>query len=287
MAVAYNCLTLEKRFHMDTILVPVDFSPTSNNATRFAALLAKSLNAKILLFHAYMLPTPVIDMPYVMTNIDEVQKENEAAIKKEAEQLHLETGVETEWLVRIGIPSDEAKSLTEDRAITAIVMGMSGAGEIDKIIGSTTLNVVRKVRVPVLVVPQDAVFTSISHITYASDFSYTSNAAMFRFLKAICQQFRSKLHVVHVTKEQGVLRSNQKAFAGLQENLPGVAQDFETVADESVTHGISTYLETNHSDLLVMVAHKHGFFDRLFSRSRTASMAYETKIPLLVLQDKS
>lgn len=272
---------------MDTILVPVDFSAPSNNATRFAAALGQSLGAKVLLLHAYMLPTPVIDMPYVMTNIDEVQKENEALIRKEAEQLHHATGVETEWLVRIGIPSDETKLVTEEKSISLIVMGISGAGEIDKIIGSTTLNVVRKVKTPVLVIPQEAVFNSIAHITYASDFNYAANPGMFKLLNSICQRFNSKLHVVHVTKDASDKTAKTKAFTSLQEQLPGTGQDFETVADDSVTHGISTYLETHTSDLLVMVAHKHGFFERLFSRSRTASMAYETKIPLLVLQDKS
>jgi nucleotide-binding universal stress UspA family protein len=272
---------------MDTILVPVDFSPISSTASRYAAELAKLFKAKILLFHAYMLPTPVTDMPYIMTTVDEVQKENEAMIRKEAEKLHGEFGIETEWLVRIGIPSDETKVLTEERAISLIVLGMRGAGGIDKIIGSTTTNVVRKVRTPALIVPHDAVFSTFSNITYASDFSYTTSSSLFTVLKEFCDAFKSRLHVIHVSKDAAEQSAGREtALQNLKSHFPGIDQEFVTVPDPSVVHGINTYLQTHSSDLLVMVAHKHGFFDRLFSKSRTASMAYETRIPLLVLQDK-
>ena len=46
------------------------------------------------------------------------------------------------------------------------------------------------------------------------------------------------------------------------------------------------YLQTHPGQLLVMTAHKHNFFERVFSRSQTTAMAYETHIPLLILQDK-
>ncbi len=54
-------------------------------------------------------------------------------------------------------------------------MGMKGAGGLDKIIGSTTINVSRKVKTPVLVIPHDATYTPIKHITYASDFTYKTS----------------------------------------------------------------------------------------------------------------
>src|SRR5688500_11169393 len=107
-------------------------------------MLAKSFHGKLILFHPYMLPTPLTVLSYVRVTVDDHQKENELMIKKEAEHLNNEYGVETEWLVRIGIPSDEIKALTEERPIDLVVMGMKGVGGLDKIIGSTTTNCLRK-----------------------------------------------------------------------------------------------------------------------------------------------
>ena len=51
--------------------------------------------------------------------------------------------------------------------------------------------------------------------------------------------------------------------------------------------GVIEYMATHASELLVMVEHKHSFLERLFSRDHTTAMAYETKTPLLILQDKN
>ena len=58
---------------MNTILVPVDFSPASRNASIYAAELAKLFNSRLLLFHAYMLPTPISEVPYAMITVDNLQ----------------------------------------------------------------------------------------------------------------------------------------------------------------------------------------------------------------------
>src|SRR5688572_19902745 len=118
---------------MQTIVVPTDFSPEARNAGFYAAELAKIFSARLVLFHAYMLPTPVSEVPYVMITVDELQKENEILLKKEVDHLTQTYGVETEGIVRIGIPSDEIRALSEDLAIDLVVMGMKGAGGIDKI----------------------------------------------------------------------------------------------------------------------------------------------------------
>jgi len=58
---------------MHTILLAVDFSPASRNAAVFAAELAQLLRTKLLLFHAYMLPTPISEVPYAMVTVDNLQ----------------------------------------------------------------------------------------------------------------------------------------------------------------------------------------------------------------------
>lgn len=270
---------------MQAILVPVDFSPVSRNAAVYAAELARVFNARLLLFHAYMLPTPVSEVPYVMVTADEVQQENEAFLQKEADHLHSTYGIQVDTLVRIGIASDEIREITKDQPIDLIVMGMKGAGGLDKIVGSTTTNVIRKVKIPVLIIPHDAGYKPVQHITYASDFSYKTNNSLFSPLLEIAKTMGAKVHILHVQKEVVKMdelvgrKSTERAFSNHY-------HEFVNVTDQSVTHGINEYLQHHTSELLVMVAHTHTFFERIFSKSRTTAMAYETKIPLLVLQDK-
>lgn len=183
---------------MQNILVPVDFSPVSRNAAIYAAELAKKFNAKLTLFHAYMLPTPVSEVPYVMVTADEMQKENEAFVKKEADQLHDTYKIEVEWLVLIGIASDEIKLLANERNADLIVMGMKGAGGLDKIIGSTTTNVIRKLKVPVLVIPEKATYQPVNHITYAYDLNDPSGVGLFQPLLDLAAGYQSRFSLLHI-----------------------------------------------------------------------------------------
>ena len=272
---------------MHTILIPTDFSLEAQNAARYAAELAKIFNSKLILFHVYTLPTSISEVPYVIITVDELQKENETMMRKVAEQLTEEFQIEPEWLVRIGTPSDEIKQLAEEKAISLIVMGMKGMGGIDQLIGSTTVNLLRKVKAPVLVIPKEAVFQPLKQITFGSDYNFYVNLHSFKPLVVLAKKFNSNIQIVHVQKTE----SSSSVMAEMEwkrtaENmLAGIAHSFITVTDDKIKHGLPEYIETHDTELLVMLTHQHSFLERLFNRSQTASMAYSTKIPLLVLHD--
>jgi nucleotide-binding universal stress UspA family protein len=271
---------------MQVILVPIDFSPQSRNAAAHAAMLAKSFHGKLLLFHAYMLPTPVSEVPYVMVTVDDLQKDNEQLIKKEAEYLNNQFGVEVEWLVRIGIPSDEIKALTEERRIDLVVMGMKGVGGLDKLIGSTTTNCLRKLKTPVLIIPQDANFAEYKHITYATDFHNELLTRSFDPLVKIARQFSSNISIVYIHRDSDRSDVNETDWRKNMTNIfPDINYSFVKIEDDSVKHGLTEFIESSGTDLLVMLTHRHNFFERLFNRSQTTTMAYETRVPLLVLHD--
>jgi nucleotide-binding universal stress UspA family protein len=273
---------------MQTIVVPTDFSPEARNAGLYAAELAKIFSAKLVLFHAYMLPTPVSEVPYVMITVDELQKENEILVKKEVDSLNQAYGVQTEGIVRIGIPSDEIRALSEDLSIDLVVMGMKGAGGIDKMIGSTTTNAIRKLKAPVLVIPTHCGFSPIKNITYASDFSYGITPGLFKPVIRLAKTFDAKIHVINVHRHKDDMKTGQMEGKLALENIfEGVVHTFDDITHQSIMQGIAEYMKTHDSELLVMVEHKHSFFERIFSRDHTTAMAYETKTPLLILQDKN
>lgn len=272
---------------MQAILLPIDFSPAARNAASFAAAFAKTFHARLVLFHAYMLPTPVSELPYVMVTADELQKENEQLIKKEAQQLHEAHGIEVEWVVRIGIPSDEIGVLIEEKPVDLVIMGMRGAGGLDKIIGSTTTNTVRKIRTPVLIVPHEAAYAAFTNITYASDFSYKAGLHLFALLLQLAGTYHSKIHILNVQKDpEGGKAGEPTGKKDLEELFKDCDHLFATIGAGSVMQGINTYIEQHACELLVMVAHKHSFFERVFSKDYTLAMTHETRVPMLVLQDK-
>ncbi|MBC6490834.1 universal stress protein [Flavihumibacter stibioxidans] len=274
---------------MKSFLVATDFSVSSKAAALYAANLAKAIGAELTLLHAYLLPTPVSEVPYVMVSVEELQKDNEKMTRELADSLHEQTGVSIKTMVNIGLPADEVTFQAKEIGADIIVVGMRGeSGAIDKLIGSTTAAIIRKSHIPVLVIPEKTVFAPVMKLTYATDFSYTMSARCLATLQALMHDSpEATINVVNIQRPGEILSVEQIAGkVRLEPMMEEMKHEYFTVEDTTVESGIEQFLRKNPSQVLVMVAHKHSWWERLFSGSHTREMAYRSDIPLLVLQDK-
>jgi len=271
---------------MKQILVPTDFSDDARNAAHYAARLAERLKLGVTLLHAYMLPTPVSEVPYVMINAEEMQKENEDIARIEADKLKAAYNVEVNYIVRLGFPSDEIESVMEDNNVDLVVMGMKGKGALEKMVGSTTTSTLKKIKSPMLIIPEKASYKDWRQVTYATDYSYEFNPQVYNSLLFLLRTFNAQLNIVHVMKHGEEEKSQQVSGESQLESVFGsVPHQYQTVSDTHVKHGIESYLGDHPTDLLVMVTRDRGFWERLFGKSHTKEMVYNTHIPLLVLKD--
>jgi nucleotide-binding universal stress UspA family protein len=274
---------------MKSILVATDFSESSAMAGVYAGNLVKQTGAELTLLHAYLLPTPVSEVPYVMISVDEIQRDNEKQARQQAEYINQRTGVAVKTMVNIGMPADEIVYQARELESDLIVLGMRGENKgIDKLIGSTTVAVIRKSHIPVLVVPQNSDYAPIQQITYATDFSYTMNPRCLEMLQQIVRlNPGAKLNVVNIQKPGEIMTPQQvNGKIRLEPMLQSTLHEHFTLENASVEDGLQEFLTNHHSQLLVMVAHKHSWWQRLVHGSHTKQMAYKSNIPLLVLQDK-
>ncbi len=274
---------------MKSILVASDFSAPAKAAALYGAELAKTMGAELTLLHAYLLPTPVSEVPYVMVSVEELQKDNERMARELANTIQEKTGVVPKVMVNIGLPADEVVYQSKEINAQLIVIGMRGENKaIDKLIGSTTAAVIRKSHIPVLVVPENNAYTPWTTVTYATDFSYTMNLRCLNMIGALMQKHPgSKLNVVNIQRPAEVMSAEQVGGkVRLEPMLEHLNHQYHTIEHSSVEEGLEHFLKSNPSQLLVMVAHKHSWWERLVSGSHTREMAYRSDIPLLVLQDK-
>src|SRR5437762_2857113 len=77
---------------MKTIIVPTDFSTTSNNAVNYAVGLGREINCSILLFHAYQVPVSMTDVPIVLISVEDLQKNAETKMAEEKKSLEQTAG---------------------------------------------------------------------------------------------------------------------------------------------------------------------------------------------------
>lgn len=273
---------------MKTILVAVDFSAASRKAMDYAAALASSFNAMLKLVHAYYIPVPVGDAPgYIPLSMEEVQQENEAMMQREIEYLAANYTIRTDGFVRNGTAISVIKELAKEWKADLLVMGMKGAGKTGGIFGSTVVAAIRKTKIPLLVIPEDAGFNFIKRITFAADFVEKAGQKPYALLDEFIEHFNAELSVLHVQKNEVVLQGAEVAGKVAAEvNFGRFRHSFHTMVDENVERAISDFTATNPTDLLVMVAHHHNLFERLFGKEHSRDMVYRVKMPLLVLHDQ-
>lgn len=137
------------------ILVPIDFSPFSEQALDYAMTLAHQLEATVHLVNVVGIPAtgaPEIGLAFTATVLDKVTVENQAALDRLA-AAHRDGGRLDKTLVRIGDPRDAILQAAEEIGADLIVMGTHGRRGLSRaLLGSVAEMIVRTSPVPVLTV---------------------------------------------------------------------------------------------------------------------------------------
>ena len=271
---------------MKKILVATDFSEAARNAGRYAAALARELNASLHLLHVYMQPAPALDMPVVWADtVDALQKEKTTELQTDVEALQQTYGVPISTDVVLGFTGESIATEANQQEADLVVVGMKG-GHQSRFLGSNAVTVIRKVRKPVLIVPEGASFVPPKRITFSTDFSGNVMGKNLEALVETAKNFMARIDLVHIQKNEQQMDTDEIAGKmSLQHYLEHVDHQFHTIVDDDVEEGIQAFMQNNATDLLVMIAHHHSLLDRWLGTSHTKQMSYQTKVPLLVLHD--
>jgi len=141
------------------ILCPVDFSDLSAHALRYAAMLARRLNARITVVYAHSYSAPQY---FTKANLDELESQFRESLREAEVELQEFTRRQTDYMdVDIRIvqvhPVDAIHKTAQDVGADLIVMGTHGRSGLNRLmLGSVAEGVLRESQVPVLTVRGDA-----------------------------------------------------------------------------------------------------------------------------------
>lgn len=134
---------------MKNILVPTDFSPNAHAAAIYAALLARRVQARLVLFHA---------LPVCAQTEDDLDPETkaQASLDALAFELHSLYQVSITRLMRPGFAADEIPLMADKIKPALIVMGASGENQqADGTMGAISAEILQNHAYPVICIPPD------------------------------------------------------------------------------------------------------------------------------------
>jgi nucleotide-binding universal stress UspA family protein len=265
---------------MKKIIAPVDFSDASTNALSFAAELSKRASAQLLVVNIFEKGEDEEDSRDKLTSVV-------SNLKKD-----FGPNLNCDMLVAHGSLIAELKEIIKDQQPDLLVMGTKGASGLKRIlIGSNTVNVLAKVKVPVLVIPEAARFEDFAEqgknrVVLATDLDALENEDSLDILKKIALLLiEPKLRVVSVrpknTELDHLKRMEREALLSIFR--PEIETERITVFSNSVMGGLNFYLNEHwDTGLVAMIARDTG---QLIQKHYTREMASHTHLPLLVLHD--
>jgi nucleotide-binding universal stress UspA family protein len=270
---------------MNTIIIPTDFSSTSDNAMHYGAQLAQYIGYELYLLHVYQIPVSISDIPVMTISGEELKKGADEGLERCKEELlktYRNLTIKTES--RLGEITGELKEVCKEIDPLAVIIGSHQESSFERLLfGSTTLSVIRHIACPVLVISSDARFAPMQTLVFATDFASITAAANEK-ITGFTQLLGAGLHIVHVNVNKET-EDHSRQVEQLSQHFRQLQPVYHEINDEDVAHGIKTYVEQNKAGLIIVIPHKHNFWDRFFSRPSSESVLMNVTTPVLFLPE--
>lgn len=283
-----NILKEENFGDMPKIVVPTDFSESSKNALHYAYHLAHEQDKVIKLVHAYHPVSAEIDGYSVvdphLENIKKKQLKKLCINTKEAEELGIEIPYIDEEF-RIGFAADEVIDLSKDKTTDVIVMGSTGSGTtMKKLFGSVSLEVLKKAKAPVLIIPPSVKYKGIKNVLYATD-NPMLDAPIIDNIVDFLAPFKITLHLINVHTDEKTRIEAENVKELYKDILDPQQLIYKELQGKDVAAVIDQYAEEVSIDMIVMTRKKKRIIDMILKGSVTSKMAINTATPLLVFHE--
>ncbi len=273
---------LRKITFMKTLFIATDFSEASRNASLYGVELAKEINARIILFNAFTIPEPISP-----SDARPHKYEVELDVKNRLlDQLffldHRRRLIEI--MCREGLAEDTILKVAKEQNADFIVAGMNGSG-LAPAFGSTVSALAKKTNIPLIIVPEKALFESHDIMLFMSD-TPEIEKNMAEPIKTIMQLFPSKLYVTDVIK------NSKEACYELADSGKTSCKTLQTFNACSFMHGqelvpdLNKTIKENYAEILVVKPCRDGSLEKLFTGHKTNKEKTALNIPILLLSPK-
>lgn len=274
---------------MKRVLIPTDFSEISLNALKYARLLFERVPATFYLLHVYKdLPSDVSNDKYgsewLDVNTVEVAKDLRHLLRG-IQKTNTNTRHYFNAVSRSTSLIHAIMEMVRTKDIETIVMGAKGPkGAFEIFLGGNSAKVIKKVNLPVIVVPEVYRIRKPSQIVFSTNFNRAFHKNELATLMFLAKSLRCKIKVVQIMNDtslndfQKVNKEHLKdLFKGLDFYFGKIDMTF------SETEAIKDFVMKTESDMISLVNHKLNFFYRLIEGNVVKKVTFNSPVPILVL----
>lgn len=274
---------------MNKILVPCDFSETSENALDYAIELAKYFSSSLALLHVNQIPVMNSEFGLSAYTLTDTSQDSLESLQELAAKIKREEPLITDiqCYSEIGNATDVIIEYTKKLNVDLTIMGISGHGKklVKNLFGSTAVAVSKKIEMPLIIVPPDFKYKKIQNVAYACDYDkeIEHNSSLIQ-IKYINTLLGSNLHILHVIPEGHDLDSDESEVdTYVEHKLINSAHKTFVITDNDTSEGLLFFIKNHNIDLIILEPKKHSLIHNIFYPSITNEVAFYSTIPVLTI----
>lgn len=282
---------------MKTLLIPVDFTPASENAVKFASEWSKKyLYERIILLKSfYTSMYENVIMAGEFANVD--QGYLNRFREKEKDQLNIICkNLKSETGSGIMVQSSVSE-LPLVRSIIQIVkseqpeMILLGNDNINNsnaaFVSGNLINIAKISPVRVLIVPANYKYQTVKEALVPCDFNAIDNLNKINSLHSSPRWRDVRLFVLNINEKGGQNRNNEK-FRREENNLHEYLKNFKHeiyyVTGKDVINGILNFEKINEVQLMIALPGQYSFLYSLTHKSISEGLYHNTILPVMILK---
>ncbi|MDP1727301.1 MAG: universal stress protein [Bacteroidota bacterium] len=280
------------------ILLATDYSDAIMNAERYAFQFAKYTKSHLRIIHVFKFKPLLGIIEESDYGAGEYYPLEEEINKLEQHvllilaSLQINTyDVKYECVVREGNIREEIMSEAVESGSDLIIAGTHGVGLLQKImLGTHTWDIIKNSAVPVLAIPEDALFTGIRHVAYVAEFREEEINAIY-FLNEFANAMQAQLTVLHITNYSKSREFEKFMFDKFRKELNNKIKQppvkiFMLRHEDKVT-GLNIFCMINKISWLAMSNGKSNWVEKIIypDGSGIRKMTFNTHVPLFIIPD--
>lgn len=280
-----------KSFHLNKILIPIDFSETAMLAIEHAAFTAQLFKAELVLLH-------VVEKHWEQFNIiapemrvnapDNMMEAIERKLEETAADIRSKYGVKSTCVTSEGTIFSEVIAVAKEHEVDLVVMGTHGtSGFVEFFIGSNAYKVVTQSECPVITVQSHAKKLGFGDILLPIDNSVHSRQKV-SYAVMLAKHFASKIHIA------GLFDSNEeKEIAKFEIKLDqieqyilksGLVSTRKILPDVNQARSTYDYAKVVGADLIVIMTDQDEDLTGRLMGTYAQQIVNHSKIPVMSIR---
>ncbi len=252
-------------------LVPIDFTPVTSEALKYALHISSYTQGQIEAYHLIKNETAR----------SSAEKQFEAVIS----ELSQEERSKVIQTIKVGDIFTDISKEAEEEDVDLLVMGTHGAKGLQRLFGSHAIKVITSSKTPFLVTQSGVENKDIKNIVLPIDLTNESTQ-IIRFAIQLAEAFQAKIHLVYRDETDEWLAKKLKSNTSLAEQqFKSNGIDFKLAVIQktsSLQKDVINYALAAEGDLIA-IAHNPKFVISQFDQYTQDLITNEHKIPVLIV----